>query len=115
MNTVTIVGEAAHVVSGDDWHSWLFMFGLIVACWVAALLATAALFSPPTARARTRLAKWSPTTRSNFEVLTAVVGLVPERTPCGCCPGNEFGWRSSRTTPADQSCTAARPITRTSE
>ncbi|WP_168140496.1 hypothetical protein [Mycolicibacterium frederiksbergense] len=52
MSTMMMAGHAVHVVSGDDWHSWLLMLGVIVACWVAALLAIRALFAGPTRTAR---------------------------------------------------------------
>ncbi|MBX9918863.1 hypothetical protein H7J08_12680 [Mycobacterium frederiksbergense] len=48
MSTLTMAGHVAHGVSGGDWHSWLVMLGVLVACWTVALLATTALFAGPT-------------------------------------------------------------------
>ncbi|MEN4478913.1 hypothetical protein [Mycolicibacterium cosmeticum] len=38
-------GQLVHAVMGVDWHGWLFLLGVIAACWVLAVAITGALFA----------------------------------------------------------------------
>lgn len=47
MSTVTAADLMAHPVMGGDWHEWPLLVGVLIACWMSAIVATAALFSGP--------------------------------------------------------------------
>lgn len=47
MSTVTAADLMAHPVMGGDWHAWPLLVGVLIACWMSAIVATAALFSGP--------------------------------------------------------------------
>lgn len=47
-------GQLVHAVMGVDWHGWLFLLGVIAACWVLAVAVTGALFAGGSARSSQR-------------------------------------------------------------
>lgn len=47
MSTVTAPGLMAHPAVGGDWHEWPLLVGVLIACWMSAIVATAALFAGP--------------------------------------------------------------------
>ncbi|BBY52712.1 hypothetical protein MARA_61800 [Mycolicibacterium arabiense] len=47
MSTVTAADLMTHPVMGDDWHEWPLLVGVLIACWMTAIVATAALLPGP--------------------------------------------------------------------
>lgn len=47
MSTVTAADLMTHPVMGGDWHEWLLLVGVLIACWMTAIVATAALLPGP--------------------------------------------------------------------